>query len=73
MKLTQDRKIFRLLLMVGVLLGVVAGSETRSSNPTQIEDLRVASAVIFLFLTLVQALQTGILATSSISGMRNQI
>ena len=56
--------------MVGVILGIVAGSETGSStNPTRIQDLRIASVVIFLFLTLVQALQTGILATSSVSGM----
>jgi len=69
LKFTQDRRVFRLLLMVGVILGIVAGSETGSStNPTRIQDLRIASVVIFLFLTLVQALQTGILATSSVSG-----
>ena len=69
LKFTQDRKIFRVLLIVGVILGVVAGSETgTSTNPTQILDLRIASVVVFLFLTLVQALQTAILATSPASG-----
>jgi hypothetical protein len=72
LKITQDRRIFRLLLLVGVVLGVVAGSETGSNtNPTQILDLRIASVVIFLVLTLVQALQTAILATSS--GMPIQV
>ena len=69
LKFTQDRRVFRLLLLVGVILGVVSGSETGSSNTTQAEDLRIASVAIFLFLTVVQALQTGILATSSVSGM----
>jgi len=70
LKFTQDRRAFRLLLMVGVIIGIVAGSEIGSSNvnPNQIEDLRIASVVIFLVLTVVQALQTGILATSSVSG-----
>ena len=71
LKFTQDRRAFRLLLMVGVIIGVVAGSEIGSSNvnPNQIEDLRIASVVIFLVLTVVQAVQTCILATSSVSGM----
>jgi len=68
LKFTEDRRLFRLLLLVGVILGIVAGSETGSStNPTQVQDLHIASVVIFLFLTLVQALQTAILATSSVS------
>lgn len=70
LKFTQDRRIFRLLLIVGVVLGVVAGSETgTSTKPQQILDLRIASVVIFLVLTLVQALQTAILVTSPASGM----
>jgi hypothetical protein len=71
LKFTQDRRLFRLLLLVGVILGVVAASETTSSGPSNTSTtkaLRITSVVIFLFLTVVQALQTGILATSSISG-----
>jgi len=71
LKFTQDRRIFRLLLMVGVIVGVIAATETTStgpSNTTTTQALRVTSVAIFLFLTLVQALQTGILATSSVSG-----
>jgi hypothetical protein len=71
LKFTQDRRLFRLLLMVGVALGIVAATRTTSSGPsntTSTRALRITSATIFLVLTLVQALQTGILATSSISG-----
>ena len=74
LRLTQNRIHFRLLLITGVILGIVAGSETGSSsvNPSQIMGLRISSVAIFLFLTLVQALQTVILATSSISGTQNR-
>jgi len=67
LKFTQDRRIFRLLLLVGVVLGIVAGSESSSTSASQIQALRISSVAIFLFLTVVQALQTGILATSSVS------
>lgn len=62
--------------MVGVIVGVIAATETTStgpSNTTTTQALRVTSVAIFLFLTLVQALQTGILATSSVSGMQKII
>jgi hypothetical protein len=71
LRITQDRRMFRFLLTVGVVLGIVAASETTSGNTTTTKALRIASVVIFLFLTVVQALQTCILATSSASGMRN--
>ena len=54
--------------MVGVILGVVAGSDTSSSSTSQTQALHIASVAIFLFLTIIQALQTAILATSSVSG-----
>ena len=74
LKFTQDRRIFRLLLIVGVVFGVVAGSETgTSTSQVLILNLRITSVVIFLFLTLVQALQTAILATSSASGTQNLV
>jgi len=67
LKFTQDRRIFRVLLMVGVIVGIIAASETTSngpSNSTTTQGLRITSVVIFLFLTVVQAFQTCILATS---------
>jgi hypothetical protein len=70
LRIIQDRRPFRLLLVAGVILGIVAATRFTPSGPsntTQAKALRIASVTIFLFLTLVQALQTGILATSSIS------
>ena len=64
----------RLALMVGVIIGVVAGSIGSSSeNPNQIEDLRIASVAIFLYVTCIQALQTYFLAKLSVSGMLKNI
>ena len=60
--------------MVGVIVGIIAATETTSSGPsntTTTKALRVTNVAIFLFLTVLQALQTVILATSSASGMRN--
>jgi hypothetical protein len=60
--------------MLGVILGIIASTRTTSSGPSNTSEtraLRIASVTIFLFLTVVQALQTGILATASISGMPN--
>ena len=62
------------LTMVGVIIGVVAGSIGSSSeNPNQIEDLRIASVAIFLYVTCIQALQTYFLAKLSVSGMLKNI
>lgn len=57
---------------MAVVLGIVAGTETSASSASQAQALRIASLVLFLFLTIIQALQTGILATSSISGMQKK-
>ena len=60
--------------MVGVIVGIIAATETTSSgssNTTTTKALRVTNVAISLFLTVLQALQTVILATSSASGMRN--
>ena len=55
-----------------IVIGVVAVSETGPSINT-VEDMQIASGCIFLVLTVVQAVQTVVLATLSISGMRNQL
>ena len=61
--------------MVGVIVGAIEAAGPYNLNTTiaTTQALRVASVAIFLFLTIVQALQTGILATSSVSGMQNQL
>ena len=78
LRFTQDGRIFRLLLMVEVIVGIIAATlaETTShydpfDTTTTTKALRVTSVAISLFLTVLQALQTAILATSSVSGMRN--
>ena len=68
LKFTQNREIFRVLLEVGVVLGVVAGLYPAATQ-TQNLDLYITSVAIFLFLTLVQVLQTAILAHATSSGM----
>ena len=68
LKFTQNREIFRVLLEVGVVLGVVAGLYPAATQ-TQNLDLYITSVAIFLFLTLVQVLQTAILAHVTSSGM----
>ena len=64
--------MFHSFLTTAAIQGIVAATRTTSSGPANTTDargLRIASATIFLFLTVVQALQTGILATASISGI----
>ena len=68
LRFTQDGRIFRLLLMVEVIVGIIAAT---LADTTTTKALRVTSVAISLFLTVLQALQTAILATSSVSGMRN--
>ena len=68
LKFIQNREIFRVLLEVGVVLGVVAGLYPAATQ-TQNLDLYITSVSIFLFLALVQALQTAILAHATSSGM----
>ena len=71
LKFTKNRIGFGYLLQAGIILGVVAGSETGSCiNPTQIQGLHIASVVIFLYLTVLQALRTATLAFTSVSGGR---
>lgn len=69
LRITQNKRIFRLVLTAGVIIGVVAATRTTSNGPSNTSEskaLRITSVAIFLALTVVQALQTGILATSSI-------
>lgn len=71
LRITQAERLFRLVLTAGVVIGIVAASSTTSTGPSntpKTKALRITSVAIFLALTVVQAIQTGILATSSISG-----
>ncbi|KAF7309269.1 hypothetical protein MIND_00297200 [Mycena indigotica] len=63
MRLTRDRRIFRVALIVGIILGVNGTIDAASSNPSKAHtgaQLRRASTIVFLVLTIIQALQTGL-------------
>jgi hypothetical protein len=65
------QRMFLPFLTTAAIQGIIAATRTTSSGPANTADakaLRIASVTIFLFLTVVQALQTGILATAAISG-----
>ena len=68
-RIVQDRRVFRLALMVAVILGVVAASSTTSSGPStssSTKSLHIASTALFLALTVLQAAQTLVLVISGI-------
>lgn len=70
LRITQAKKLFRLVLTAGVVIGIVAASRTTSAGPSNTSStkaLRITSVAIFLVLTVVQAIQTVVLATSSVS------
>jgi hypothetical protein len=68
------QRMFHPFLLSAAIQGIVAATRTTSSGPANTPDakaLRISSVTIFLFLTVVQALHTGILATASISGINH--
>ncbi|KAK7007681.1 hypothetical protein R3P38DRAFT_3325216 [Favolaschia claudopus] len=61
LKIMRNRRLFRIILIVAVVLGVQGISDSTSSNPKKSStgtDLRRASTIIFLVLTIIQATQT---------------
>lgn len=70
LKLTQDRRAFRLAILLAVVLGVVALTKSSNGQSTsKTRALHIASTILFLFLTIIQAVQTVYLATSGITGV----
>ncbi|KAK6974361.1 hypothetical protein R3P38DRAFT_2812103 [Favolaschia claudopus] len=70
LKIMRNRRLFRIILIVAVVLGVQGISDSTSSNPKKAStgtDLRRASTIIFLVLTIIQAIQT-FLALNAHSG-----
>ena len=58
--------------MGAVIIGIVAATRTNSDGPINsplTRGLHIASAAIFLALTVLQAVQTAILVRSDLSGM----
>ena len=72
-RITTNRSLYRLALTVAVALGIVGTSkELQSNNPNSIKlgnNLRKASIIIFLVLTVLLALLTLRFARKEISGM----
>ncbi|KAF9477939.1 hypothetical protein BDN70DRAFT_944910 [Pholiota conissans] len=76
-RLTKNRRLFRLTLLIAVILGVVSSTSASktgtfsSSGKTE----RQASTILFLILTLLQAFQTLLLAQMEIAarGLEKQI
>ncbi|KAJ7178205.1 hypothetical protein C8R46DRAFT_1029700 [Mycena filopes] len=63
LKILRNRRLFRVVLLIGVVLGVSGIDEATSDNPStaaRAVNTRRASTIVFLVLTLVQALQTGL-------------
>ncbi|KAJ7700490.1 hypothetical protein B0H17DRAFT_1128898 [Mycena rosella] len=61
LKIMGNRRMFRVLLIVGVVLGVMGISDATSSDASTAANgttLRRASTIIFLVLTIIQAVQT---------------
>ncbi|KAF8809296.1 hypothetical protein BYT27DRAFT_7254796 [Phlegmacium glaucopus] len=68
LRLTQNRRVFRLAIMIALILGIVSSSTTTSNGTsTTNTSLHIASTVIFLIVTALQAIQTIILASQGVS------
>jgi len=73
LRITQNRRLFRLAILLGLILGIVSSSTTSSNSGSgsTSDSLHIASTVIFLLVTVLQALQTFVLAAKHRSG-KNQ-
>ncbi|KAJ7612340.1 hypothetical protein DFH06DRAFT_1371418 [Mycena polygramma] len=63
LRIIRDRRLFRIVLIIGVVLGVNGISDASSSDPNKAAsgaNQHRASTILFLVLTLIQALQTAL-------------
>lgn len=72
LRITQNRRLFRLAILLGLILGIVSSSTSSSNGSTSSESLHIASTVIFLVVTILQAIQTIYLASKHIVSGQNQ-
>ncbi|KAJ7125227.1 hypothetical protein C8R44DRAFT_619682 [Mycena epipterygia] len=74
-QLIRSRRLFRTALLIGVILGVIGINDATSSDASTASTgtaLRKASTIVFLVLTILQALQAVIVVRESFkSGYRN--
>jgi len=57
-RISGNRRIFRLILIVGVALGIAGASQASSTDPQNGKSLKIASTFIFLALTVLLAYRT---------------
>ncbi|KAJ6453605.1 hypothetical protein C8R45DRAFT_1223178 [Mycena sanguinolenta] len=66
LRILRDRRLFRILLVIGVALAILGTTDSTSSDPNKAATgtkLRRASTILFMALTLIQAVQTGLAFT----------
>ncbi|KAF9463457.1 hypothetical protein BDZ94DRAFT_1163890 [Collybia nuda] len=66
-RITGNRRLFRVVMMAAVILGIVGSSQADSSDPTKGTTLRKVSTIIFLVLTTLLAYRTIVLARTELS------
>ncbi|KAG6834755.1 hypothetical protein H0H93_007600 [Arthromyces matolae] len=64
LRLLKNRRLFRIVLLVAVVIGVIGSTRADSSDPQNGKPYKVASTIIFLALTVLSAFQTVLLALS---------
>ena len=70
LRITQNRRLFRVAILVALILGIASSTTTNSngSSSSTANTLHIASTVIFLVVTVLQAVQTIYLASMRVSG-----
>jgi len=70
LRITQNRRLFRVAILIALILGIVSATSTNSngSTSTTSNTLHIASTVLFLVVTVLQAVQTIFLASKHITG-----
>jgi len=70
LRITQNRRLFRLAILVALILGIASSTSTNSDGSTSstTSTLHIASTVLFLVVTVLQAVQTIFLASKRVSG-----
>jgi hypothetical protein len=68
MRLAGNQRLFRVVLLAAVVIGIVGVSQASGSNPMNGNTLRKVSVVIFLILTVIVALRTLRVARTELAG-----
>ncbi|KAG6852467.1 hypothetical protein C0991_011737 [Blastosporella zonata] len=61
LRLTQNRRLFRLIMLAAVVIGVVGATKISATDPNNGKIFRTISSIIFLVLTALLAVQTALL------------